>query len=109
MDGGSFIRELCIALEHRWKPEELFVLFTAYFDEADTHGAAPNMAMGALLGHARQWEIFGRRLKAIRETEDFKIFHATEFKASKGEFENWSPERSMRVVNSLTALIQKHL
>lgn len=109
MDGGSFIRELCIALEHRWKPEELFVLFTAYFDEADTHGGAPHMAMGALLGHAREWEMFGRRLRDIKRTEDFKIFHATKFKAGKGEFEGWSPEKSMRVVSDLATIIQKNL
>ena len=36
MDGGSFIRELCIALEHRWNPDAIFMLFTAYLDEADT-------------------------------------------------------------------------
>jgi hypothetical protein len=109
MDGEGFIRELCVALEHRWKPEEFFVLFTAYFDEADTHGAAPHMAMGALLGHAREWELFGRRLKIIQKTEDFKIFHATKFKASKGKFEGWSREKSMRVVNNLTEIIRKNL
>jgi hypothetical protein len=52
MDGGGFIRELCVALEHRWKPEELFLLYTAYFDESDTHGRQPNMIMAAFLGHA---------------------------------------------------------
>ena len=52
MDGGGFIRELCLALEHRWEPEELFLLFTAYFDEADTHGGAPTIIMAAFLGAA---------------------------------------------------------
>lgn len=30
----GFIGELCIALAHRWDPERLFVIFTAYIDEA---------------------------------------------------------------------------
>ena len=58
---GDFIHELCIALEHRWKPGALFMLLTAYFDESDTHGPAPTLIMAALLGNSRQWEIFGRR------------------------------------------------
>ena len=109
MGGVGFIRELCIALEHRWIPEELFVLFTAYIDEADTHGAAPHMVMGALLGNARQWALFGRRLNKMRRTEAFTVFHATKFKASQGEFSGWDAPKSMRVVNDLTGIIQKEL
>jgi hypothetical protein len=109
MDGGGFIRELCLALEYRWEPEKLFVLFTAHFDEADTHGAAPKIAMGALLGHGREWLLFRRRLNNIRRTEGFRIFHATKFKASKGEFEGWDDPKSMRLVNDLATLIQRTL
>jgi hypothetical protein len=50
----SFVRELCVVLEHRWRPQELFVLFTAYLDESDTHGTAPTVIMAGFLGHARQ-------------------------------------------------------
>jgi hypothetical protein len=38
------------------------LLYTAYFDEADTHGPSPTVIMACFLGHARQWELFGRRL-----------------------------------------------
>lgn len=109
MDGGAFIRELCLAIEYRWIPEKLFVLFTAHFDEADTHGAAPKMAMGALLGDGREWTLFSRRLNAIRRAEGFRIFHATKFKAGKGEFEGWDDPKNMRLISDLTTLIQKTL
>jgi hypothetical protein len=48
------IGELCIAVAHRWEPERLFVIFTAYFDETDTHGPAPTAILAAFLGHAYQ-------------------------------------------------------
>ena len=40
MGRASFIRELCIALEHRYEPDALFLIFTAYFDESDTRSVA---------------------------------------------------------------------
>jgi hypothetical protein len=36
------------------------VLYTAYFDEADTHGPAPTIIMAGFLGSRAQWEVFGR-------------------------------------------------
>jgi hypothetical protein len=102
MGGGAFISELCVALEHRWKPEEIFLLFTAYFDEADTHGAAPPMVMAAFLGYARQWKLFQRRLKNIQQEEGFKIFHGKEVRAL-GQF------KAMRIVHRLTTLVKEEL
>jgi hypothetical protein len=32
------------------------VLYTAYFDEADTHGSAPTVIMASFLGTTRQWD-----------------------------------------------------
>lgn len=101
MCGGSFVGELCIALEHRWKPEELFVLFTAYFDESDTHGVAPTIIMSAFLGHAKQWEMFGRKLKSLQKEEGFSVFHGKEI--DKNDL------RKMRLVDRLTELVRDEL
>jgi hypothetical protein len=109
MDGGGFIRELCVALEHRWKPEEAFLLFTAYFDESDTHGQAPTIIMSAFLGHARQWEIFDRKLRVLQKRENFSIFHGKEITASAGEFSGWSAGEIMNVVNILADLVRDEL
>jgi hypothetical protein len=49
--------------------KERFLLFTAYFDEADTHGPSPTIIMAGFLGHARQWEIFDRRLRALQRRD----------------------------------------
>jgi|SRR6516162_814836 len=109
MDGGAFIRELCIALEHRWKPDATFMIFTAYLDEADTHGAAPHLIMAGFLGSGRQWEIFMRRLRQMQRDEDFRIFHATKFKAHWGDFKGWSNPKSLRFINRLTRLVEAEL
>jgi len=39
--------------------------------------------MAAFLGHARQWEIFGRRLRALQRRDGFSIFHASGSRANR--------------------------
>src|SRR6266566_6005081 len=109
MGGVGFIRELCIALEHRWKPEELFLLFTAYFDEADTHGRSPNMVMTAFLGHAREWELFRRNLTKFQRQEKFTIYHAKEMRSGVGEYAGWDNTKIGRVVGGLAELTRTTL
>src|SRR5437868_708674 len=109
MDDMPFVRELCIALEHRWNPEELFLLFTSYFDEADTHGKAPTIIMSALLGHARQWELFERKLRRLQKDEQFAIFHGKEIRSYSGRFKGWNETRGRKVVGGLTKIIKDQL
>jgi hypothetical protein len=85
------------------------VLYTAYFDEADTHGPAPTVIMASFLGTARQWELFGRRLRALKRRDKFTIFHATEFKAQSGQFSGWSDTKCMNLVHDLTVLVRDNL
>jgi 8-oxo-dGTP pyrophosphatase MutT (NUDIX family) len=35
-----------------WHSDELLMIFTAYFDEADTHGPSPTVIMAGVVGHA---------------------------------------------------------
>lgn len=108
MDGG-FIRELCVALEHRWNPEQRFLLFTAYLDEADTHGDAPTIIMGGFLGTARQWELFERRLRALQRRDGFSIFHGKEFRHKEGEFRGWDDAKCGLLVENLTEIVRDEL
>src|SRR5579864_1677903 len=109
MDGGGFIRELCLALEHRWIPEQQFLLFTAYFDEADTHGRTPTVIMAGFLGTAREWLLFERKLRALQRRDGFSIFHVKELKHKSGEFRGWSDEKCMRLLWDLTAIVRDEL
>jgi hypothetical protein len=85
------------------------LLYTAYFDEADTHSPAPTIIMAGFLGSVPQWEIFGRRLRGLQRRDGFSIFHANELKAKTGEFAGWGDTKRMKLVNDLTELVRDHL
>jgi hypothetical protein len=105
----GFIRELCVALEHRWKPDELFLIFTAYFDESDSHGPSPNLIVAGFMASARDWELFGRRLRDLQRRYGFKTLHAKDFRARRGEFEGWSIEKCCALLDELAVAIRDNL
>jgi hypothetical protein len=85
------------------------VIFTAYFDESNTHGPAPQIVMAAFLGSARQWEMFERRLKNLQAKYCFKVFHAKDFKARSREFHGWSDDKAGSLILELAVLIRDEL
>jgi hypothetical protein len=105
----SFIRELCIALAHRWKPERLFVIFSAHVDESDSHSQASALTMAAVIGSARQWELFLRRLRQMKREYGFEVFHATEIRRRSGEFEGWSQDKCGQLVHDLAEALGDEL
>jgi len=108
-DGGSSIRELCVALEHRWELDTPFLLFTAYFDESGTHGPNPYIVMAGFLGTARQWELVERKANALRQRYGFTVFHAKELRDSDGEFSNWLLQKKMQLVHDVGTIIRDRL
>jgi hypothetical protein len=105
----GFVRELCIACEHRWVPERLYVIFTAYFDESGAHRDSPVLVLAAQLGTARQWELFERRLRALQREFGFTIFHAKEFKTKSGDFRGWSDIKRYKLLSAMTELVRDGL
>lgn len=85
------------------------MIFTAYFDESDTHGQAPTIIMAAFLAHAYQWKRFAKKLKRLQAGYGFTVFHAKEFKAKTGEFVGWPDEKCLRLINDLTELVRDNL
>jgi hypothetical protein len=85
------------------------LIFTAYFDEADTHGPMPRVVMASFLGHAYQWQRFEIRLKRLQAQYRFRIFHGKDFKARTREFSGWDDEKSRRLVEDLADLAQDTL
>ncbi len=98
MSGSNCIRDLCVALFHRWEPERTFVIFSAYLDESGTHGSSPVTVMAGFMGTAREWQIVERRLRALQDELWFSIFHATDFRTGSGAFRGWSDDKRMRLV-----------
>lgn len=90
-------------------PLYFVMIYTAYFDESDTHGAAPTLILAAFLGSAREWELFGRRIRALQRRDGFTVFHATEFRARRNEFEGWSDRKCRRLVRDLAVAIRDEL
>jgi hypothetical protein len=84
------IANLSVALFREWRPERLFVIFTAYLDESGTHGGSPITLMSAFLGSARQWQNFEKDYVKLRRIYGFSVFHAKDWRDTDGEFEGWS-------------------
>ena len=82
------------------------MIFTSYFDEADTHGPAPTVIMAAFLGHAFQWPRFHKKLSKLQKRDGFTIFHAKDFKARAKEFSGWSEAKCTRLVKDLTRVVR---
>jgi hypothetical protein len=58
-------------------------------DESDAHGPTPDVVMSAMLSTEGRWERCSRDFERIKQEFGFLIFHATEFRASRGEFQGW--------------------
>lgn len=82
------------------------MIFTAYMDEAATHGPNPRMTMAGLLGNAYEWRRLETKLGRLQKQYGFTIFHAKDFKAHKGEFRGWAPERYLALTADLTDLMR---
>jgi uncharacterized protein DUF3800 len=83
--------------------------FIGYIDESDTHGPAPDMTMSAMLSTRGRWERCSRDLARIRSKFGFTVFHATEFRALRGEFEGWRAEKCFDLYMELGRLGATHL
>jgi hypothetical protein len=83
--------------------------FIAYIDESDTHGSAPDMVMSGMLSTAGRWERCSRAFARIRRDFGFTIFHATEFRALRGEFEGWPAEKCFDLFMQFGQLGATHL
>ena len=83
--------------------------FTGYVDESDTHGRAPDMVMSAMLSTWGRWERCSRALARIGSKFGFTVFHATEFRALRGEFAGWPAEKCFDLYMELGRLGATHL
>jgi Protein of unknown function (DUF3800) len=89
----GIIRDLSVALFHRWEPERIFVILTSYFDESGTHDGSPATVMSGIMGTPSQWMRFQSEMDRIKKKYGFKVFHAKTFKAARGEFAGWKEEK----------------
>lgn len=85
------------------------MIFTAYLDESGTHDGSNATIMGGFMGAFREEVILGRRLRALQHHYRFSIFHATEFKGRRGDFQGWSDERALALIQDMTDAVATSL
>jgi hypothetical protein len=85
------------------------MIFTAYLDESGTHDGSNATIMGGFMGAFREEVILGRRLRALQYHYGFTIFHATEFKSRRGDFQGWSDEKRLALIQDMTDMVATSL
>lgn len=104
------VRELSLALAHRWEPQRLFMfVFTAYLDESGTHDGSPVTVMGGLLARAEQWENFEKGFGKLQKQHGFRVWHSKKFKRRDGDFKGWSVEQCTALYWDLAFLTSRGL
>jgi hypothetical protein len=83
--------------------------YFAYFDESGTHGEAPVLILGGLLGTRSEFAELVKRLNAISEKYGFDIFHAVDVRHGKGVFRGWSPQTKLQLAVEYSNLIEELL
>jgi hypothetical protein len=102
---SGFVRDLCVTLAHRWDPERIFVILTAYFDESGTHGDSPATVVAGLVGSTRQWAGFEAGVNRLKGKYGFQEFHTKKFKKNQGDFKGWDDPKKTAFLADLTALV----
>lgn len=113
-DEIGFVRQLCTALAHRWEPERLFVILTAYFDESGTHGgngtpenpASRTIVMAGMMGTAAQWVRFEAAYSNLRRTYGFDVLHMLDFKKVQKKFAGWDDHKRVAFLRDFGAIIE---
>lgn len=101
---SGFIANLCLAHAHRWQPERMFVILTAYFDESGTHAGSPVTVVGAVMANALQWRRFEQEFRRLKRSHGFEIFHTKKFRKGTGDFKGWSREQKLALLAGLSEI-----
>jgi len=74
------------------------VIVVTYIDEAGTHGAAPHMVMGALVGRLGQWTYFDKKWRKMLRRDGIAYFHSKEWKHKQGPFKGWKDDKRVTLI-----------
>jgi hypothetical protein len=97
-----------LALYHRWRPNEKFVIFTVYMDESGTHGSE-TMLISAVMGRVAHWEKFEKKTKRLYKRYGVNVFHAKEWQDSDGDFKGWKVDKKAVFLDRMGELINNHI
>jgi hypothetical protein len=74
------------------------VIVVTYIDEAGTHGPAPHMVMGALVGRLGQWSYFDKKWRKMLRRNRIAYFHSKEWKHKQGPFKGWKDDKRAALI-----------
>ncbi|MBI4298758.1 MAG: DUF3800 domain-containing protein [Chloroflexi bacterium] len=84
----------------------------AYADESGTHSNPKYCVISGYIASPRQWKLFEADWKAVIGQYPITEFHAHEFfhrqkTQGNGQFDGWSDEQAIRLLNELTQVIHQ--
>jgi hypothetical protein len=106
---SDWIGEFCLALAHRWEPERLVMIFTAYFDESGTHKGSELSGMAGFVGEARQWRKFEKRAAKLFDRFRVDVFHTIDVRRTDKDFEGWPVDRKIEFLDEFQHIINETL
>ena len=83
---------------------------TAYIDESGTHGdESPATIMACFIARPEQWASYERQLGHLLSDYGVSVFHAKQFRRSKGEFKHWDNRKKERFNAQFLKLIDDNI
>jgi hypothetical protein len=100
------------AFEHLYhslfaKPDSIFVMLTAYFDDSGTSDEEPVVAVAGYIGSVALWNIFNKRWRAFLSKHGIKQMHRADLESFYGEFKGWNGPLRTEFVKKAHAIIRE--
>jgi len=81
-------------------------VLTVYSDESGTHGDSAATVVACYVGHARQWQLFGKEWRGLLDSEGVEILHRVDLENFRGEFKGWTNERRIGFLQRAHTIIK---
>ncbi len=78
--------------------------YTAYLDESGTHEGSETTVMGGIVARADHWKGFEALFSTIQRKHGFQVFHTKKFKRKTGDFEGWTNQQCLALIQDLAVL-----
>lgn len=90
--------------------EHLYMAMKGFFDESGSHGGeSPLLIVAGFIASVEQWSAYERDLSALMDEYGVKVFHAKDFRLSKGDFKNWDLKKKAAFNSRFLKLADDHL
>jgi uncharacterized protein DUF3800 len=85
------------------------VIFSAYIDEAGTHGGSPLTVMGGYVARLGQWRHFDEKWVRMLRRYGLTHMHTIEMLQANGQFRRgWDQPRAMELLHKAQKIINRH-